>query len=157
MIVQAEGRVVGIATDRDLTVRVVGRALDPDATTLGEVMTTPVLTLAPAEDQAAAIRLMRERNVRRFPLVDEDRLVGLVTLDDLLLDEAAPREELATVVQAQIGDGGPAAPLKSRAGLRRSARAEATYRRILNQVQADAGLDRIEQAETILQVVSPVR
>lgn len=153
VVVQESGRVVGIATDRDLTLRVVARGLDPKTTALVQVMTTPVLTLSPGEDQGAAIRLMRERNVRRIPLVEGGRLVGLVTLDDLLLDEAAPLDELATIVQAQIGEGGPATPPTARAALRRSARAEATYRRMLNQVQADAALDTGEQAETVLEVV----
>jgi len=153
VIVLEKGRVVGIATDRDLSVRVVGRGLDPNMTTLADVMTTPVRTLSPSDDHAAAIRLMRERNVRRIPLVEGTRLVGLVTLDDLLLDEVASLEELAGIVQAQIGDGGPATPLKSRAGLTRSTRAEATYRRMLNKVQANAGLDTIEQAQTVLEIV----
>jgi uncharacterized protein (DUF2267 family) len=120
---------------------------------VGEVMTTSVETLSTSDDETAAIRLMRERNVRRIPLVEGDKVVGLVTLDDLLLDEAAPLEELATIVQAQIGEGGPATPLKSRAGQRRTARAEATYTRLLSQVQADAGLGSLEQAETVLEIV----
>jgi uncharacterized protein (DUF2267 family) len=153
VIVQERGSVVGIATDRDLTIRVVGRGLDAKTTSLGEVMTTPVLTLSSSDDEMAAIRLMRDRNVRRIPLVDGDKVVGLVTLDDLLLDEAAPLDELAAIVQAQIGEGGPATPAKSRAGMRRSARAEATYRRMLTQVQADAALETLEQAETVLEVV----
>lgn len=153
VVVQESGRVVGIATDRDLTLRVVGRGLDPKTTTLADVMTTPVLALSPTDDHGTAIRLMRERNIRRIPLVEGDKLVGLVTFDDLVLDEAAPLEELAAIVQAQIGEGGPATPLSSRAALRRSARAEATYRRMLNQVQADAALETAEQAETVLEVV----
>lgn len=90
VIVQDKGRVVGIITDRDLTVRVVGQGLDPRTTLLADVMTTPVVALSPADSQHDAIRLMQERNVRRIPLVEEGRLVGIITLDDLLLDEAAP-------------------------------------------------------------------
>jgi CBS domain-containing protein len=67
LVVQDRGQVVGIVTDRDLTVRVVGRALDPKTTTLAEVMTTTVATLSPADTQKDAIRLMRQRNVRRIP------------------------------------------------------------------------------------------
>ena len=86
----------GIATDRDLTIRVVGQGLDPKTTTLAEVMTTTVVTLSPDDTQADAIRLMQQRRVRRDPpLVEGERLVGMVTLDDL-----------ATIVQAQLGEGG---------------------------------------------------
>ena len=95
VIVQDDKRVVGLVTDRDLTVRVLGQGLDPRATTLVDVMTSPVTTLSPADSQADAIRLMQERNVRRTPPVEAERIVGIVTLDDLLLDEAVPLEQLA--------------------------------------------------------------
>jgi CBS domain-containing protein len=113
VVVQDQGRVVGIVTDRDLTVRVVGRALDPRTTPLGEVMTTPVATLAPTDSQDDALRLMQQRNIRRIPLVEAERLVGIVTSDDLLLDQAAPLDQVAAVVQGQIGEGGAAAPVRS--------------------------------------------
>ncbi|MCO5101987.1 MAG: DUF2267 domain-containing protein [Burkholderiaceae bacterium] len=145
--------VLGILTDRDLAIRVVGRGLDPRTTTIGEVMTTNVASLASTDSQASAIRLMLRRNVRRIPLVDDGRFVGLVTLDDLLLDEAAPVERLAAVIEAQIGEGGPAASARSPARRRSAARAEATYRRLVRQLRADAGLDEDEQAETALGLV----
>lgn len=116
-------------------------------------MTTPVATLAPTDSQSAAIRLMQERNIRRIPLVEADRAVGIVTLDDLLLDEAAPLDQLAAVVEAQIGGGGPAASLRSPAARRSAARAQATYDRMLNQLQADAGLETSECAEAALEIV----
>jgi CBS domain-containing protein/uncharacterized protein (DUF2267 family) len=153
VVVQDKGRVVGIATDRDLSVRVVGRGLDPKTTTLAEVMTTPVLTLSPSDTQADAIRLMQQRNIRRVPLTDGERLVGMVTLDDLLLDEGAPLEQLAAIVQAQLGEGGPAASARSPARMRSAARAAATFGRVLNGLRADADLATAEQAETALEVV----
>jgi CBS domain-containing protein/uncharacterized protein (DUF2267 family) len=152
VIVQDGGRVVGIVTDRDLAIRVVGRGLDPNTTTLGEVMTTGVATLAPTDSQSSAIRLMQKRNVRRIPLVEGERFVGVVTLDDLLLDEAAPIDRLAAIVQAQIGEGGPA-DARSPARRRSTARAEATYGRLLNQLRTETDLATAEQAEIALEVV----
>lgn len=153
VIVQDDGCVVGLVTDRDLAVRVLGRGLDPKATTLGEVMTTPVATLSPTDSQSNAIRLMQQRNIRRIPLVEAEQLVGIVTLDDLLLDEAAPLDQLAAVVEAQIGEGGPAASLRSPAEQRRAARAQATYGRLLNQLRADADLETTERAAKALEIV----
>jgi CBS domain-containing protein/uncharacterized protein (DUF2267 family) len=153
VVVQDKGSVVGILTDRDIAVRVVGRGLDPKTTLLDEVMTTPVVTLSPADSQSDAIRLMQERNVRRIPLVERERLVGIVTLDDLLLDEAAPIDQLAAVVEAQIGEGGPAASVRAPGMERRTARAEATYGRLLNQARSNAALETTEEAETALEVV----
>jgi uncharacterized protein (DUF2267 family) len=153
VVVQDQGRVVGIVTDRDLAVRVVGHALDPRTTPLAEVMTTPVVTLAPASSQGDALRLMEQRNIRRIPLVEGERLVGIVTLDDLLLDEAAPLDRVAAVIQAQIGEGGVAASLRSPAARRRAARAQATYGRLLNRLRAEADLETSEEAETALETV----
>ncbi len=153
VIVHDGGRVVGLATDRDLTVRVLGRGLDPRTTPLADVMTTPVATLSATDSQRDAIRLMQQRNIRRIPLVEAERLVGIVTLDDLLLDEAAPLDQLAAVVEAQIGAGGPATSLRSPAARRRAARAQATYGRLLNQLRVDTDLENSERAETALDTV----
>jgi uncharacterized protein (DUF2267 family) len=76
-----------------------------------------------------------------------------VTLDDLLLDEAAPLEQVAAVVEAQIGEGGPAGAVRSPAAQRRASRARATYGRLLNRVRDDVGLESIEEAEAALEVV----
>jgi CBS domain-containing protein/uncharacterized protein (DUF2267 family) len=153
VVVQDKGVIVGIVTDRDLTIRVVGQGLDPNTTPLADVMTTPVATLSPKDSQSDAIRLMQERNVRRIPLVEANRFVGMVTLDDLLLDEAAPLEQLAAIVQAQIGEGGLPASPRSPAMRRRAARAEATYGRLINQLRADAALENAEEAEDALDIV----
>lgn len=149
VLVQEKGHVAGIVTDRDLTVRVVGRGLDPRSTPLSAVMSTAVATLSPKDGQRDAIRLMQDRNVRRIPLVEEGRLVGMVTLDDLLLDEAADIEDLGAIVQSQIGAGGPRSPVRKR----RSARAESTYGRLINQLRADTGLDTVERVNVALEVV----
>lgn len=153
VVVQHQGRVVGIVTDRDLAVRALGRALDPKKTKIGDVMTPDPLTLTPADSHADAIELMQKRNVRRIPLVEDARVVGMVTLDDLLLDEVAPLEELAAIVQAQLGDGGPAESSRSPARRRSLARAESTLGRLLGRVREEAGLESNEQARTALEVV----
>lgn len=153
VVVQHEGRVVGIVTDRDLAVRALGRALDPKATKIAEVMTPSPVTLTPRDTHADAIQLMQRRNVRRIPLVEDERVVGMVTLDDLLLDEVAPLEELAAIIQAQIGEGGPADSERTPVRRRSLARAEATLARLLNKVRDEAGLDNRDDARTAVDVV----
>lgn len=153
VMVQDKGNVVGILTDRDLAVRVVAKGLDPHTTTVGEVMTAGVIALAPTDTLANAIRLMQTRRIRRVPLVEDKRLVGIVTLDDLLLDEAAPIDRIAAIVEAQVGEGGPEAAARSPARKRSAARAEATWGRLVNQVRADTGLEQQEHAETALEIV----
>ena len=153
VVVQDKGSVVGILTDRDLAIRVLGQGLDANTTTVGEVMTKNVASLAPTDTQASAIRMMQRRNIRRIPIVEEGRLVGIVTLDDLFLDEAAPIDRLAAIVESQIGEGGPADTERSPARRRSAARAEATYRRLVNQVSADTGLEKDGQPEAALDIV----
>jgi len=147
IVVQDRGRVVGIVTDRDLAVRALGRKLDPENTAIAEVMTPSPLTLTPEDSREEAIALMQQGNVRRIPLSENGRVVGMVTLDDLLLDEAAPLDELAAIVQAQIGEGGPAESPRSPARRRSLARAEATLSRLINAVQAETGLEDRQQTQ----------
>ncbi len=153
VVVQERGRVVGIVTDRDLAIRVVGQALDPKTTPISAVMTSPVITLPVTDSQSNAIRLMQQRGVRRIPIVEGERLVGIVTLDDLMLDETVPFDQLTAVVESQIGEGGPARSPRSPAAQRSTARALATYGRLRNEIQKDAGLQTPQQAETALEVV----
>src|SRR5690606_14303049 len=153
VVVQDRGELVGIVTDRDLAVQVVGHGLDAAATRLSDIMTSPVASLSPAAAHSDAIALMQSRNVRRIPLVDAGRAVGIVTLDDLLLDEAAPLEQLGAIVESQLGDGGPTGAVRSPARLRSLARAEATLRRLVNRVKVEAKLEDTEQAEDALEAV----
>ncbi len=76
-------RLVGILTERDMTVRVVAAGLDPDTTAVREIMTMDPDTLAPSDTAADAVRLMKLRNYRHLPVVDEGRVVGMVSVRDL--------------------------------------------------------------------------
>jgi CBS domain-containing protein/uncharacterized protein (DUF2267 family) len=153
VVVQEKRQVVGIVTDRDLVVRVLARGLDPATTRLGTVMSTPVALLSPSDSPADAVRLMRERNVRRIPLVEAGRVVGMVTLDDLLLDEAAALDDLALIVQTQIGQGGPAESKRTPARKRSSARAAATLGRMVGQLRARTHFKDRNEAEAALRLV----
>ncbi|MFJ9643505.1 CBS domain-containing protein [Streptomyces sp. NPDC101206] len=75
----------GIVTDRDITVRAVAVGLDRGAP-IGEVMTTPAVTVDLADDIHAAYRTFRNSGVRRLPVMDGQRVVGMLTVDDLLMD-----------------------------------------------------------------------
>lgn len=154
VVVQDRGRLVGIVTDRDLAIRVLGQSLDAKTTRIADVMTPSPVALSLDDHLTDAIRLMREFSVRRIPLVEGGRVVGMVTLDDLLLDEATSLEELGAIVETQIGEGGPAASGGTPAGRRRLSRAQATLARLVNQVQLDAGLEGSEQAGAALDVVA---
>lgn len=96
----AGGRIpLGVVTDRDLVVEVLGKGLDPTATRLADIMRTPVVIAAETEDTAVAIERMQTHGVRRIPVVGAGgRLVGVITLDDLLKQFAADTNALLDVV-----------------------------------------------------------
>lgn len=148
ILVQEGSAALGVVTDRDLTVRVMAAGRDPAATKLAEVMSRNVATLPPSASRMDAVRTMQKHNVRRVPIVDGERIVGVVTLDDLLLDEAAPLDDLAAIIRAQLGRGGPATRSRRRA----EARAEGTYWRLLNEMRAAANLDTTADAEAALDI-----
>lgn len=76
---------VGILTDRDIVVEVVAAELDPRSVTVGEIMSTPVVTVRAGDDALDTLKAMRIRGVRRVPVVDDaGALAGLASLDDLL-------------------------------------------------------------------------
>lgn len=76
-------RLVGLLTDRDIVVRVVAEGRDPESTTVGEVASTDLATVSPDEDLDRALQLLVQRQVRRLPVVEGDRLVGIVAQADI--------------------------------------------------------------------------
>jgi CBS domain-containing protein len=92
---------VGIVTDRDLVRRGLARDLAGDARVDG-VMTAPVMTISADADLHAAFALFRSHAVRRLAVVQGTRFVGMVTIDDLLVDLAADLADLARPVTAEV-------------------------------------------------------
>ncbi len=83
ILVTEDDRLVGIFTERDLTARVVAIGLDPDRTALSQVMTPRPDVLAPDDSPLNALELMRLRRYRHLPVVDQGRIVGMVSIRDL--------------------------------------------------------------------------
>ena len=77
------GRLAGIFTERDVMTKVVAAHRDPDATTLAEVMTPNPDTIGSDDTAAEALDMMRKRGYRHLPVVDDGRLVGMVSVRDL--------------------------------------------------------------------------
>ncbi len=89
MIVADEDRLIGIVTERDITRRIVAAGRDPGETRLAEIMTENPETVAPSGSASYALRLMQARKCRHLPVVDEGRVVGVVSLRDLRTSIAA--------------------------------------------------------------------
>ncbi len=90
---------IGIVTDRDIVVEVVAAGVNPDSLQVGDIMGPDVATVRESEGLFEALRYMRDKGVRRMPVVDrEGGLVGILTLDDLLSLLAEEMTELAKLV-----------------------------------------------------------
>jgi CBS domain-containing protein len=101
--VDAEGRPVGVLTDRDVTIRLVRRGRNADSTPVEEVMNSQVSVVSEGVSLELALRRMRADAVRRMPVVDGDgRLVGIVTLDDALQLISSEIAGVAEAVRAQF-------------------------------------------------------
>src|SRR5437763_13242770 len=83
-VVDEGERLIGIVTDRDVAVRVVGRGLDAETTLVGDVASRDVVALTPDHDLDDALRLMAREQVRRVPVVvRENQLVGMLAQADV--------------------------------------------------------------------------
>lgn len=80
----ASMRLVGMVTDRDITVKSVAQGLDPTSTAVDEIMTKNPVTCTPGDEIRKAIQLMEQCQLRRIPIVDESgRLVGIISQADI--------------------------------------------------------------------------
>ena len=83
VIVERQGRAAGIVTDRDIVVRAVASGEDPETLQAGDICSGDIVTVAPDTTVEDAAALMGDAAVRRLPVVDGDRAVGIVSLGDL--------------------------------------------------------------------------
>lgn len=83
LIVVKGEEVYGIVTDRDITVRAVAEGKDPNTVTVGEICSKEVALLSPRDKVSMAVDLMEKIAVRRLPVVDDHKAVGIVSLGDL--------------------------------------------------------------------------
>ncbi len=82
-----QGRLVGMLTDRDIAVRVIAEGKSSESTTVAEVFSRDPVVAEPDQDLDEALRLMARHQVRRLPVVEDDRLVGILAQADVALEE----------------------------------------------------------------------
>ena len=99
-------RLVGILTDRDLTLRVLAERRDPEATKVGDIMTQNPAACNQSENLQTALNTMSSRQVRRIPIINnENRLVGIISQADIATRMAAPRKIAAVVQRVSTASG----------------------------------------------------
>jgi CBS domain-containing protein len=100
-VVDEEMRVVGVITDRDVCMAAYTQGVQLVDSSVGRAMSPGAYTCAPTDDLKTAERTMRERRVRRLPVVDGDgKLVGMLSLHDIVRE--AERERVSKTRKRQI-------------------------------------------------------
>jgi CBS domain-containing protein len=89
VLVLTDGRLSGLVTDRDITVQVLAEGRDPRTTRIGDICGSELMVLDPDDDLAQAARLIRDRAVRRIPVLRNGTPVGVLSVGDLALEKDA--------------------------------------------------------------------
>jgi CBS domain-containing protein len=89
VIVVDDGNVSGIVTDRDIVVRAIAKGSEPKTTRVSDVLSGQVQTLGPDASIGDAVRLMTEGAIRRIPVVEGGRPIGIVSIGDLAVERDA--------------------------------------------------------------------
>jgi CBS domain-containing protein len=96
VLVIDDGQLKGLVTDRDIVVRAVAADRDPANTPVSEICSPDLVTVTPDDDADTAVQRMREHAVRRVPVVDGDRPVGVLSIGDMAI-ERDERSALAEI------------------------------------------------------------
>lgn len=89
ILVLTDGSLSGLVTDRDITVLVLAEDRDPQTTRVGDICSSELVVLDPDDDLVQAARLVRDRAVRRIPVLRDGTPVGVVSVGDLALEKDA--------------------------------------------------------------------
>jgi CBS domain-containing protein len=95
-------RLVGVLSERDIMGRVVAQGLDLDRTSVGEVMTRDLVVAQAADSHEDALRRMKQAGCRHLPVVEGDKLVGMVAQRDLLQVDLSEKDEEIRWLNAYI-------------------------------------------------------
>lgn len=168
VLVTDDHKLVGIVTDRDIALDVVAAELAPQTTTVRDVMSDEIACVDIDDEVSDVLETMCTNGCRRVPVLCAGRPVGIITLDDLIIEDAISLDDARSVIEAQLevaarfkaaGETFPSAPARapddrrSRARRRRTARAENTYGRLLGAVERQTRLDSRDRAEQALRLV----
>ncbi len=92
MLVVENGAVVGIFSERDLLNRIVFKGLDPEKTPVSQVMSSPVAYVNPETEIAECRMAMTQKRIRHLPVIQEGKLVGVISIGDIVAWELAEQQ-----------------------------------------------------------------
>ncbi len=102
MVVMDEGRLLGVFSERDYTRKVALQGRNSRDTRIADIMTREVVTVTPQTDTHACMTLMSKKKIRHLPVVDGDRVLGMISIRDIMDDIIAGHEETIAQLQSYI-------------------------------------------------------
>jgi len=84
IVVDEKDNLAGILTERDIVQKVVAKGLDPDKTQVKDIMSRDVITVDKQKSIEDAVRIMDQKKIKKLPVIDNGKLIGIVTMTDLL-------------------------------------------------------------------------
>jgi CBS domain-containing protein len=93
-----DGRLLGIVTDRDIVVKCVANGVDPGTVTAGQLAQAQAVAIDPAADVEEVLQVMTEKQIRRLPVTDKQRVVGIISEADLARN--LPEQAVGQFVEA---------------------------------------------------------
>ncbi len=100
VVVEGSGEVVGIATERDIIEDIILLGKSPEEVKVRDVMTTDIITVNPGDTLEDAAEIMVNHKIKKLPVIEKGRLVGIVTATDLIAYENRLVEKIATLIMA---------------------------------------------------------
>lgn len=84
VVVKDKGKLLGIVSEQDLVYKIIAKSIEPKKTKISEIMTKKVITISPDKDITDAMLKMSKFNVRRLPIVENGKILGMLTMKDVL-------------------------------------------------------------------------
>ncbi|MEM5794151.1 MAG: CBS domain-containing protein [Candidatus Aenigmatarchaeota archaeon] len=102
LIVLEEEKIAGIITEGDILKKVIVEGKDLDETKVRDIMTENVITITPDKTIDDAVKIMTEKRIKKLPVVDNDKLIGIITASDIMVVEPKLIEAIAGLISLKI-------------------------------------------------------